>query len=292
MRYLIYSAQLRVSTYETEQRMLGPYERFCAREGASPWPVDGQAFARFLGEHASTVTEKTLKLRVAAIRRRHLDNGWEDPLANGLMRACYRVALRRCPERSTPILHGRELAEFLDRIARDAIGIRDIAILLLVYCTRIGCRALSSLNRSDIHIAGDGMRIKTTYHGIRKTITIRRHADARYCAVAAMERYMRLLSDEELQLFRATNGHGSLMARRLGAIRVKYVLRERLLPPGTKTPVGLHSLHASAVIAAVNRGASDYRVMRQLGYHGASSVRRWKARCGFSANNLTEKLGL
>jgi site-specific recombinase XerC len=189
-------------------------------------------------------------------------------------------------------LQSREFAEILDGIPNDTLGVRDKAMILLVYTGRILSLALSKMERGDVHFTLEGMRINALYPGRKQWITIANHPDPRYCAVLAMRRYLRLISDEEAPVFRAATTAQKLMQRQLGVISAKQTLYKRLNPPGSRFRIGLRTLYVSALVMAINRGASDYRIMRQFGFRSIEEVRRWRERYGPASATIGEKLGL
>jgi hypothetical protein len=293
MKYLMYSADLRPATHENEAASLGPYKRFCRRSNAKPWPADFHVLTKFLDESSLRMTLRSLRKIVQAIRRQHLDRNLPDPLESRLMQACYRVALRRCGYRPLRLLQTREFAEILERIPNDPLGIRDKAMILLVYTARILSFSLSKIDRTDVHFSTGGLRINALYNGRKEWTTIANHPDPRYCAVVAMRRYLQILpEDDEASVFRALTGVQQIRQRRLGPLSAKRAIYLRLNPPGCASWIGLRTLYVSALMTAVNRGASDYRIMRQFGFRSIEEVRRWRERYGPASATIGEKLGL
>lgn len=294
MKYLKFGSELYDSTRRVEQMYLRPYERFCGEQGISPWPADRATLPPFLESCTQRYTSKVLDSIVAAIRRRHLDEGWEDPFASSLMQSCARIARGHCAEAAVRHLQVQEWAQILDGIKPTQAGIRDKAMLLLVWCARASCRALSILKRSDIQFTTDGMRVNLSFpYGRYERISIAQSADPRYDPITAMQYYLDLLDDDEEVLFRGANPRGKTLSSR-GMTRgcVLRILLRHLSLPGFSGRIGLRSLHASAIVAADNRGANDYRLMRQMGYARVTRIQFWKERLGTSKRSVVDKLRL
>jgi hypothetical protein len=237
----------------------------------------------------SRVTAGTLRHVVAAVRRWHIASGLPDPANEGFLDELRRAQKGcRVPELVPCLTH--DLASLIDSIPRTPAGIRDVLLVLLSYVARVSSTGMSKLDRGDVHIDARGMRLYIWYGRRRYVITITRYHDTRYCVVSAMERYLRLLEDEEPVLIRVCR-RGRITRRRLTARRGVTAIRFRFRRAGLHLP-GVTSLRAGMMVAATNRGAEDYAIMRQQGYHRTTVVRDLQARLQLKQVDVVEKLGM
>lgn len=295
MKYLIESADLDAESTYRQALYLRRYEQFCTKHELVPYPATLTTIGPFLESLTARVSWYTLLHYTYAIRREHSRQNLPDPLNSKLARASLRALERHCAQAvEVKLRHTQEIAAVLDRVPHTPIGARDTILFLLAYCIRASCAALSEMNRSDVYFTPAGMRVRLRYGRHHAVITIRAHVDSRYCAVAAMRRYLNVIdNDEETPLFRRILSGAKIKTVRVGPDGISQALAFRLRDPDNpQDRRKLRSLHASMIATAKSRGASDHVIMRQLGYRHIGSVRAWNERHENNACGLTEKLGL
>ena len=273
MIYLERFESLAQTTQQTEEVRLRCYRRVCSKHHIPSLPATGASLVDYLRVVDGRVGVDVLQQTVIAVRRWNIDRGYEDPLQSNLVKACYRAALKHCIVPETTAVNTHDLSVIVDQIPHTVVGTRDRAMLFLVYCARAGSAAISEINRADVRIHDRGMTVRIR-HGRRTTqVPFKRHADARYCAVSAMERYLSHIDDVEEALFRLCPYGEGLTTRRMNASAIQASVY-RWLPKTQR----YRSLYAGCIVTGAYRDASDYDIMRQLGYRHIAPVRRWKAR--------------
>lgn len=289
MRVLLHPAALSPKSRKNEAECLRSWERFCAANSFPVLPTTIEALRVYIADMPSRVAAVTLRHVVAAVRRWHLEAGLTDPADETLLEELRR-AQRRCrvPEITPCLTH--DLATIIDGIPNTPRGARDALLVLLSYSGRVSSPAMAKLDRSDVHIDPRGMVLDVWYGRRKRPVTFDRYHDKRYCVVSAMERYLRCLYDEEPALIRAC-WHGRITVRRLGLRRGEGVISFRCRNAGVKR-FPLTSLRAGMMVSATNRGADEYAIMRQHGYHRISAVRQLQERLGVKQIDVVDRLGL
>jgi integrase len=289
MKVIRTGSDISAATQKSERIYLRSFERFASRLGP-PWPAHPDVLCKYLDKVSRRASRSTFTGIRCAIRRKHRDNGWEDPFDLPLVLAAARVAAGNCVQPEVKVLRSRDVAALLDAMPATQLGARDALIFLLKLCGGLTDIALSRLNRTDVSFYHEGMRIATRTRGGEFVVTIREHAaDTRYCPVAIMRRYIAMLPDDGPALLRIAR-RGLLRKGRLGSAAIAVALAHYRLP-GSDAITG-RQLRATAIVMCTHRGASDYAIMRQMGFKSVRSVRAWQQRYAPATRNLTEKLGL
>jgi hypothetical protein len=291
MRYLLSDDALSPVQRRRDQHALNHYAERCADFKRLPLPADQETLRLFLADRFDRISRYTLDEYVNAITRWHLDRGQKNPFASPLLQALLRVSRRACRVRRTELPQARAICDVIDAIPKTDKGLRDTAMQLLSYCTRASARGLSELNRSDVIFAGPGMRVLISRaHGVCD-VPVTSYEDARYCPVAAMERYLQLIDDGEPALFRTFN-NGFMTTRRLspgGAAAALSLTVRALKESDGITRLGLRK---RAIVSAANRRATDEDIRRQFGYSQVARVRHWIRLHGGRRSDIVQKLGL
>jgi site-specific recombinase XerD len=148
-------AELAPSTRETYNCAWRQWDRWCRGRGINPLPAPPEALAAFLAERAEGGLHfSTLDCYCSGIAHRHHQEGLADPTADFLVRRVRR-GLRRimgvAPIRQAHPLTVAELGQIVASIDADAaIGIRDLAILLVGYASAMRPGEVSALNVEDL----------------------------------------------------------------------------------------------------------------------------------------------
>jgi len=289
VKALLHLAALSPKSRKNESDCLRNWERYCAQHSFPVLPTTVEALRAYIGDMPARVTAGTLRHVVAAVRRWHLEAGVDDPADEALLDELRR-AQRRCrvPDISPCLTH--DLATVINGIPDSPRGARDKLLVLLSYSGRVSSPAMAKLDRGDVRIDPRGMVLDVWYGRRKRPVTFGRYHDTRYCVVSAMERYLRRLDDEEPALIRAC-WHGRITTRRLGLRRGEGAISFRCRNAGiTRRP--MTSLRAGMMVAATNRGAEEYAIMRQQGYSRASAVRQLQARLQLKQIDVVARLGM
>jgi integrase/recombinase XerC len=150
---------LAANTVEAYERDVTQFFRFAARgRVADPGQVDPLLLRRFLaqlttrGLAASSIARKAAALRACfrLLARRGLID--VDPAAG--------LGSPRGPRRLPVVLKQRQVEELLARPRRaDPVGLRDLAVLELLYATGMRVGELCGLELGDVDLAADAVRV-------------------------------------------------------------------------------------------------------------------------------------
>ena len=290
MNVLLLPAALSPKSKKNDAGCLRSWERFCVERSLPVLPTTLEALRVYLTDMPARVTAGTLRHVVGSVRRWHLESGLGDPADEAFFEELRR-AQRRCrvPELIPCLTH--DLALVVDRMPNTPAGMRDKLLLLLIYAVRISAPAAAKLNRSDVRIEPRGMVLNVRYGRRTKEMTLRRHHDARYCPVSAMEHYLELFrDDDEAALIRVCH-IGRLTQKRLSLRRTATAMRFRFRAAGLALPAMI-SLRAGMLVVATNRGADEYAIMRQQGYSRETTVRNLQSRLRLNEVDAVDKLRL
>ena len=253
------------NTVAAYERDVTQFLRFAARAGVDdPARVDPLLLRRFLallrtrGLAASSLGRKATALRVCFryLARRGLVAA--DPAAG--------LGTPRGPRRLPVVLKQRQVAELLARPeATDPVGLRDRAVLELLYATGMRVGELCGLRLPDLDLAGDSVRV-TGKGGKQRVVPFGAPARAALLAYLAEGRSTLLPSHgaaaEALFLNRRRKPmtprdvRGMLERHRVG-----------VAPPGTSPHTLRHSFATHLL-----EGGADLRVVQELLGHIAPTT--------------------
>ncbi len=289
MSILLPSAAVGSKTRANDATNLRSWGRFCQKRALRALPTTAAALRAYISDMPPHVTAATLRHVVASVRRWHIDAGLADPADENFAQDLYH-AQKRCRVPELRPCRSHDLAKLVDSISETPGGLRDIVFILLTYTGRMSSSAFTLLSRSDVHIGPWGMRL-TVFQRRRSTVlTFRRYQDARYCVVAAMERYVRIINDDHPALFRVCSP-GHISRRRLSLRRAMNAIRYRVAQSGLPIKATT-ALRAGMIVTSTNRGADDYAIMRQHGYANTRTVRKLQARLGLNQIDVVDRLGM
>jgi hypothetical protein len=289
VKALLPLAALSPKSRKNEADCLRSWERFCVINSLPVLPTTLEALRVYIEDMPARVTAGTLRHVVAAVRRWHLEAGLGDPADEALLDELRRAQRRGYVPEIVPCLT-QDLATIINGIPDSPRGARDKLLVLLSYSGRVSSPAMAKLDRGDVHIDPRGMVLDVWYGRRKRPVTFDRYHDTRYCVVSAMEHYLRRLDDEEPALIRVCR-RGRITTRRLGLRRGEGAISFRCRNAGVKR-FPLTSLRAGMMVSATNRGADEYAIMRQHGYHRASTVRQMQARLNLKQVDVVDRLGL
>jgi integrase len=161
-------------------------------------PATPEQVARYLADHAATLSMATLARRVVGIRAAHVARGFADPTDSELVRLTFR-GIRRTfgqPQRRVAALTIDQLANIIGSLGGSSKDIRDAAILLIGFAGAFRRSALVAIDRGDVQIHETGAAIilrrsKTDQLGVGRTVSIPR-VQGRLCPVTALQKCVHL----------------------------------------------------------------------------------------------------
>lgn len=222
-------------------------------------PTTPEMTARYLAEHAETLSPATLARRVATLSKAHSANNWKNPCRTEVVRATLRGIKRvkgTAQDQAKPLLR-EDLFLTLDALGDSVRAKRDRALFLIGWAGGFRSSELTGLNISDIEDVREGLilhlrRSKTDQmrQGRKIGISLGR---TRHCPVAALAAWRDALSAEAGSIFRPVDRHGHAQPNRLRADAVSTILRNRLAKTGISLPHRLDHSGRQGVLSPVAR---------------------------------------
>ncbi|MFN7192782.1 MAG: site-specific integrase [Rhodospirillales bacterium] len=250
------------------------WSRFCAWAGLVdpvPLPVPLEIVQGYLTHLADTKSLSTVDLAAAAISAFHDLAG--HPIAlHELWRARrgIRNTLGTAAKRKAPPLRTDQIAKMLDVCGSDKIGVRDRAILALGFSAGLRRSEIANLTIDDVEIDGQKMRLrirrsKSDQAGAGAELVIERTPRSDFCAVAAVEAWIKEAQIFEGALFRAVNKWGHLNHSQISGEAIRSIVRNRAIEAGLKRDdFRAHSLRAGLATSAFDLGISLQAVSKRL----------------------------
>ncbi|TPL76245.1 integrase [Mesorhizobium sp. B2-3-13] len=245
-------------------------------------PATDMTIAKYLAEHADTLSVATLGRRLSTISKAHTAKGLTSPTGSELVRSTIRGVKRSrgtAQVEAKPLLRD-DLFTVLERMGDDTKSIRDRALLLIGFAAGFRRSELVGLNVNDIEHVRQGIvvllrRSKTDQEGNGRKIAIP-FGRTRWCPVVALDHWLSRATIDAGPIFRGVSRHGHISEQRLSAEAVALVLKERLLAADI-SPNGFsaHSLRAGLVTSAAVAGASTWKIRQQTGHASDAMVGRY-----------------
>lgn len=270
-----------------ERKLLRPYFTYCLSTHLAP--VDTLTMLEFVGDQAKVYGKHHMRMLINAIRRLLIDEGLPDPVLDRELRAKLRQLQNSAKGvRAIPGLE-RPLHRMLDALPRSLKGIRDAAILHLIYHARFSARQITALCREDVVFTPTGgakMRTRDR-DGATYIQTLKHCKKHEYCAVAALREWCtRALPG---LLFPKMVG----ASEQLGETGVYEIVDNAMRLAAIKEPgARVRSLILHHVDTATARDIDDDRIRRTLHYKRMRSVKTWQERAGYAEEEVSAALGI
>lgn len=230
------NAQLSSSSYksyETDNRL---YQNWCSAHDYNPYPSDEGELSVYIvtmvleGYKSSTILRK-----IASIRHAHLAQGYPPPNTKIIYSIIdgSKIALETNRE-SKKKINKQDLDLMLDSIPRNLKGVRDKALLLLAFHSKLLREEIVTLNVEDLDFSNDKKYVRIGYW--RKGITNQGRNQKREhvilitqkenCPVLALKDWLVNSGLLTGALFRPINKHGQLRNLRLSGKSVANIVKE------------------------------------------------------------------
>jgi integrase len=245
-------------------------------------PAAAEQVARYLADHAASLSMATLARRVVGIRAAHAARGFADPTDSELVRLTFR-GIRRTfgrPQRRAAALTIDQLANIIGSLGGSSKDVRDAAILLIGFAGAFRRSELVAIDREDVQINEIGAAIilcrsKTDQTGHGRTVSIPRVC-GRLCPVAALEEWLRVSGIAGGPLFRPVAKSGRAAERRMSAEAVARIVKKRTWAVGCDpNRYSGHSLRAGFATEAARCGVPKWRIKAQTGHLSDSILERY-----------------
>jgi integrase len=245
-------------------------------------PATPEQVARYLADHAATLSMATLARRVVGIRAAHVARGFADPTDSELVRLTFR-GIRRTfgqPQRRVAALTIDQLANIIGSLGGSSKDIRDAAILLIGFAGAFRRSELVAIDRGDVQIHETGAAIilrrsKTDQLGVGRTVSIPR-VQGRLCPVTALQKWLYISGIADGPLFRPVTKGGRAAQRRISADAVAGIIKTRTQAVGCDpTRYSGHSLRAGFATEAARLGMAKWRIKAQTGHLSDAMLDRY-----------------
>jgi integrase/recombinase XerD len=249
-----------VRSYATDLRA---FFDWCERSGVDPIGADHRNLRRFLGElDQARYARRTIARRSSSIRA-----FYRFLVLTGVLDTSPAAVLSspKVPRTLPVVATGEVLQTLLDTPdPATPIGVRDRAVLELLYATGIRVSELSGLDVGDVDFAGGTLRVMGK--GSRERIVpIHR---------IAAERLTEYLRDSRPRLGKTQDGHALFLSRRgarLAPAGVRYLMKGHLEKAGVQLALTPHALRHTFATHLLEAGA-DLRTVQELLGHIALST--------------------
>ncbi|WP_246231735.1 site-specific integrase [Sinorhizobium alkalisoli] len=245
-------------------------------------PAGDITVARYLAEHADTLTVATLMRRLATLSKAHAAKGLRSPTDSELVKATIRGIKRRhgtARAEAKPLLRD-DLFLLLERTPDDLKGARDRALLLVGFAGGFRRSELVGLNVQDVDHVKQGVvlalrKSKTDQTAVGRKVAIP-FGRSRWCPVHALDKWLDQSGIRTGPLFRPVNRHGHSWGQRLSGEAVSLIVKERLIAAGID-PTGYsgHSLRAGFATSAAMAGVSTWKIRQQTGHASDAMLLRY-----------------
>jgi integrase len=236
-------------------------------------PATPEQVARYLVDHAASLSMATLARRLAGIRAGHVERGFSDPTKGELVRLTFR-GIRRTygrPQRRVAPLRIEHLSVLTSIPGSSTRDIRDRALLLVGFTGAFRRAELSAIQRDWISLTEHGISIavpksKTDQESKGRNVVIPQ-VGGPVCPVAALEVWLEFSEIVEGSLFRRISKTGKILAKGLSASAIATIVKRRAEQIGLN-PVHFsgHSLRAGFATSAAVAGVPMWRIKHQTGH--------------------------
>jgi integrase len=245
-------------------------------------PATPEQVARYLADHAASLSTATLARRLAGVRAAHVKRGFRDPTKGDLVRLTFRGIRRRFgrPQRRVAALSGDDLSTIVASLGQSTKEIRDGAILLIGFAGAFRRSELAAIDCKDVDTYSSGIVITIPHsktdqgHRGRKAVIPR--GQAPLCPVAALECWLTVSGITDGPLFKRVTTGGRVLAGRISAEAIALVVKQRLWAIGRDAlRYSGHSIRSGFATAAAAAGVPSWKIMAQTGHASYAALERY-----------------
>jgi integrase len=245
-------------------------------------PATPQQVARYLADHAASLSTATLARRLAGVRAAHVERGFPDPTKSELVRLTFRGIRRKHgqSQRRVAALTFSDLSAIIPALGHSAKDLRDAAILLVGFAGAFRRSELTAMDYKQIEIGEHDAviqipRSKTDQEGHGRTIRITRTPGA-LCPIAALQAWLLEAGITEGPVFRPLIKNGKLRGGRISPGAIASIVKQHVSEIGRNPNCySGHSLRAGFATEAARLGVPKWRIKAQTGHLSDSAVERY-----------------
>jgi integrase len=245
-------------------------------------PATPEQVARYVADHAATLSVATLARRFAGIRAKHVERGFPDPTKSELVRLTFRGIRRKHgqPQRRVAALTFSDLSAIISSLGQSAKDLRDAAIFLVGFAGAFRRSELAAIEYQQIEMGEHGAviqisRSKADQEARGRMILVARTPGA-LCPVAALQRWLFKAEITEGPVFRAITKGGSIRKIRISPGTIASIVKERVGQIGREpNRYSGHSFRAGFATEAARLGVPKWRIKAQTGHLSDSALERY-----------------
>lgn len=273
---------------------------WCERADRRPLPAAPEIVADYIATLAARdYKPSTITRCCSAVARAHRRAGHPTPLLGPARETL--AGIRRthgtAPHQASPILF-HELRAKVTALPDSLRGVRDRALLLVVFAGALRRSELVGLDVVDVAMTGDGTvltlrRSKTDQEGEGRTVGIPYGSHPETCPVRALQVWLEGAQLEEGPLFRPIGPKGDVGRTRLSDRSVALIVQRTAKRAGLDpSKFAGHSLRAGLATAAAAAGVSEHDIARTTGHRSVSVLRRYVRTATVFERNAAASVGL
>ncbi len=271
------------------------FETWCQSNGLDPLPALPSTVGLYLTSAADEVKVSTLRLRLAAIARRHRDNDLSLDTGHPAIRKIMQGVART--KGSAP----KKKEAATDVILRDAIRAyasgdaakakRDKAILTVGFFAALRRSELAAIDIEHVTFTDEGALItlprrKTDQEGHGTVIGLPHKDDVITCPVAALKAWMESVQSTSGPLFRSVSRGGRVLTNRIGDRDVARIVKDATGAAGYDADTfGGHSLRAGFITTCARKGVPERIIATQSGHKSINVLRGYVRRASIFKEN-------
>ncbi len=280
------------------------FRQFCEAQGWSPIPAAPETVAAYLIHLAEDQGYKlsTIQRRLSSISIAHKTANLPSPTQT----AQVSMVLAGLQKTYGTVQHAKKAAtlenirQMLQQIPESRLGIRDRALLLIGFAGAFRRSELAGLQREDIEVTPDGLRVtlqrsKTDQAGKGRVVGIPYGSHRETCPVRAWQAWTAVMDAHGMSTgfaFRALDRHGNIktqLSDKAVALIVKRYAAAAGLDPAQYAG---HSLRSGFATTAGHAHVSERTIMKQTGHKSTAMVRKYIQEGTLFEDNAAAEIGL
>lgn len=250
-------------------------------------PATPTIVAEYIASIAGSLAVATVRHRLVAIHRAHIDRGLPSPVLDNLVKRTMQ-GIRRVlgtKQRQVKALLKDEILEIMVHLDRQLPmrAARDKALILVGFAGAFRRSELVGLHYEDLNLYDSGVefllrRSKTDQEGAGRTVFIP-YARGSRCPVKLLKKWLELAGIDRGPLFRPINRHDKVVGCKAltpqsVALIVKTAVRLMAGDEAAMMVAG-HSLRAGYCTEAATVGLQSYQIREQTGHRSDVTLARY-----------------
>ncbi|MEQ8819423.1 MAG: site-specific integrase [Sumerlaeia bacterium] len=270
------------------------FESWCMERSRGAIPASSETVALYitsLADHGLRVS--TIERRLATISQAHQLAGHGSPTKDAAVREVLKGIrrVRGCAPSRKKAISVAELRGLVATCDASPKGRRDRALLLVGFLGGFRRSELVALERDDIQIEDEGLRIrirksKTDQDSEGREVGVPVGNRAETCPVLALTAWLQTAGSSEGPVFQSLYRGGRPTGRGLSGNAVACLIKERAMQAGLDPELlSGHSLRSGFCTSAAKAGASEREIARSTGHRSLRILRTYiQAGTVFSEN--------